>query len=511
MLHPGRIVSPILLLVIVFLASIVNGKDGGPVDGSGTLRSVSIDSDLKELNEELHEDTSMFQQFHANVKRMEEKKKQKSSNREKKKEELQRKHARGNSHGDAIGDDNASDDGRGTINNDGAFYEEVTMQEIVRRAKQEQLDHISPQVDENVFWATDHTNFMASDDWSPLVKPSECRPGDKPDVNEPRLEAYCPNGPAYKKGRVLIDFYGRRGNTVCQYVMGWIIAEKMRWPLNYMSMQGWSPFPLFYQRIEYPPNHFRTMPPVYQDKWLFKDHTFLGMGGSLTHLHSTISLGGYFAKYEFFRGHREVVRTHLVDWCAIRKFADLAEAPLGLPGKDDLVIHHRGTDIQMNVRDTIVPNDDHISLPMDYLIHHICRSEGPRKVWLVHDSLWKLPFDVRRELREAGGNCTGKEIFYESHHGSLLTDEKKMDYDWSILFSAQEIVLSPSSFSWWAAWLGSARKIHYPVLGHFNPINIGGQQFAVDDDERYVYHLLEPHLTRRYDLTYKELMKHNLI
>ena len=63
-----------------------------------------------------------------------------------------------------------------------------------------------------------------------------------------------------------------------------------------------------------------------------------------------------------------------------------------------------------------------------------------------------------------------------------------LDFLW--LMSARHLVLSPSTFGWWAAFLSTtATTIHYPVHPSFSPFGATNWcQIVPEDDVRYVFH-----------------------
>lgn len=56
----------------------------------------------------------------------------------------------------------------------------------------------------------------------------------------------------------------------------------------------------------------------------------------------------------------------------------------------------------------------------------------------------------------------------------------------SIIRSANNIIMSPSTFSWWGAFLSEAEKIYYPMYTDFLP-SVDRQNMIVDDENRYKY------------------------
>jgi hypothetical protein len=57
--------------------------------------------------------------------------------------------------------------------------------------------------------------------------------------------------------------------------------------------------------------------------------------------------------------------------------------------------------------------------------------------------------------------------------------------DFGFLRSSSNLVLSVSTFAWWAAWLSDAQSIFLPVRGFFDPRVRPDVRLLPRDDERY--------------------------
>ena len=57
--------------------------------------------------------------------------------------------------------------------------------------------------------------------------------------------------------------------------------------------------------------------------------------------------------------------------------------------------------------------------------------------------------------------------------------------DFRALASFSNIVMSPSTFSWWAAWLSSARRVVFPPLRFWRRPHQQAGRLVVDDEERF--------------------------
>ena len=58
--------------------------------------------------------------------------------------------------------------------------------------------------------------------------------------------------------------------------------------------------------------------------------------------------------------------------------------------------------------------------------------------------------------------------------------------DFRFLLHSNRMITAESTFSWWAAWLSSAREIHMPYSSLFNRKN--RKNLIVDNEERYTFH-----------------------
>ena len=64
--------------------------------------------------------------------------------------------------------------------------------------------------------------------------------------------------------------------------------------------------------------------------------------------------------------------------------------------------------------------------------------------------------------------------------------------DFQIIRNSQNIVVSPSTFSWLAAWLSNAKRIYMPLVGGWNPEQRPDGNLTPADDPRFVYDLFPP-------------------
>jgi hypothetical protein len=83
--------------------------------------------------------------------------------------------------------------------------------------------------------------------------------------------------------------------------------------------------------------------------------------------------------------------------------------------------------------------------------------------------------------------------------GCKVLDPGSASEDFRTFQSAKHVVLSVSTFSWLATWLGeAASEIHLPVCGLFSPLRRPKNCFLPTADARYQFHIL-PDINRRSD------------
>jgi len=72
----------------------------------------------------------------------------------------------------------------------------------------------------------------------------------------------------------------------------------------------------------------------------------------------------------------------------------------------------------------------------------------------------------------------------KKHHNIVFYDKSKEE-QFCLLMNSTNIVISPSTFSWWGAYLSNATRIFYPWIGDLIPSRDGPDVF-VDDEPRYI-------------------------
>eukprot|EP01104_Vermistella_antarctica_P003450 TRINITY_DN13654_c0_g1_i1.p1 TRINITY_DN13654_c0_g1~~TRINITY_DN13654_c0_g1_i1.p1 ORF type:complete len:438 (+),score=56.96 TRINITY_DN13654_c0_g1_i1:420-1733(+) len=354
---------------------------------------------------------------------------------------------------------------------------------------------------------------------------------------------------------------GRWGNYVSLYMFARMLQMHLDWPLVLLPCwQEYAGFPMrfegahilgvdekalvdYYTRVE----NIERVPSHVTKEQL--DVILANCTGRL------LTVFDYHENYAFFRGLRPMAQKYLLNWSG-------SIPSLPLPQNDDLVMHVRRGDIakQSSRKAGLLPGKHHIPAPLEYYTHIIDRTSAT-KVWLITDSPGDAVVVAIIEYVKHHGNMhiayvtpsypSSSSKALPSEHSpksasttqmnsmgsevhALVDQVHKLEehplraptfpisisspslstlkrdavfYDWMIALSASELAISPSSFSWWAGYIGRARRIHYPVIGHFHFKNNHHTLFVVDDDERYVYQLVQAHVPFRFDLSYEELIR----
>lgn len=154
-----------------------------------------------------------------------------------------------------------------------------------------------------------------------------------------------------------------------------------------------------------------------------------------------IVFNGIFYNYDFFRGHKEKIK----GWFEFEKLPPLTD--------DILVVHVRLGDYINNKYSFIRMLNVHMD---EY--KKVIKEANAEEVHVVTDE------PDYPGLKELGAD--------------KVISESAM-HDFAYIASAKRLLISRSSYSWWAAWLGVATQIYF-FAGHFQFDGLW-----VNDEERY--------------------------
>ncbi|PIR48222.1 hypothetical protein COU80_05785 [Candidatus Peregrinibacteria bacterium CG10_big_fil_rev_8_21_14_0_10_55_24] len=235
-----------------------------------------------------------------------------------------------------------------------------------------------------------------------------------------------------------VHYLGKIGNFLFQYCFGRLLAEQLGYALRAEPLPG---FPGTQQRI---------------DGQSYPDGDTLVLSGNVVDLPALLAdtrprhiiLKGAFQRYEYYRPHRDAIRTWLQPACT------------GMPAAS-------ANDLVMQVR-----RDDYLRavgypLPFSYYEQVLTQAQYDRLVICTDGPT--DPF-LRRFRRF-----------------NPVIERRGVMEDFCLMHSARQIAISQSSFSWWAAFLSHAETIYFPrsLTGPFSP-----ERPDIDlevDEPRYVY------------------------
>jgi hypothetical protein len=137
-------------------------------------------------------------------------------------------------------------------------------------------------------------------------------------------------------------------------------------------------------------------------------------------------------------------------------------------GSARIVVNLRGAEILGNL------HPDYTPIPLSF-INQAVRSSGAQPVFL--GQLGDDPYS--RTIRERYPTA-----IFQPSRGPLN--------DFQTLRQSKQLVVAVSTFSWLAAWLSTAEKIHMPVAGFFHPRQRPEYDLLPSHDPRYVFYECEP-------------------
>lgn len=215
---------------------------------------------------------------------------------------------------------------------------------------------------------------------------------------------------------ITVDYFGRSGNQLFQYVFARILCERLgKWL--------YTPPPNVFLPIKYPTY---TASPLKQglslavsDRNADRFLEIETMMGEVTHLH----LHGYFQKSWFYNPYRDI----------IKDMFDIKPQDISY---DDIVIHLRLTDYFWYRVNSVISPEWYIN---------IVKAQQYKKCYVVVED---HPTN-KKYLQFIIGGISDCEIVTG---GSALED-------FNFIRSFDRIVCSNSTFCWWAAFLSDATKI----------------------------------------------------
>lgn len=248
---------------------------------------------------------------------------------------------------------------------------------------------------------------------------------------------------------VKVNYGGRFGNNLCQYILGRIIAEELQFALE-VPDRGYDFLKnIAGQRhdkpVEYYGGHILDLNKIINDKRARK----------------IVFLDGYFQRYEYYKPYRK----------KIKKWFNFDSYPCRRPTSEkNVVLHIRGGDLWQNKKDRC----QHSPVPLRYY-QKVLQDTEYDEAWIV---------------KEPGDDPIVNRL--STMYPDMHVISQSVISDFLFMHHASTIALSMSTMSWWAAWLSEAKTIHLPLYGFWHPKSYRQDiDMRVDNEDRYVEHDLE--------------------
>lgn len=233
---------------------------------------------------------------------------------------------------------------------------------------------------------------------------------------------------------IFVSKLGTLGNNMWQYAVSRIIAEKYSLKLDCYSIPG---FPKTSEIVD--GNMYTD--PVYEIEGHYFDLDFLP-------IKCKIEMKGYVQRYEYIKQHKNKVK----DWFQLD-----TESPIKVLQDDFVVSIRRGW------------NGYPVSLcpPKEFFINIFDRVKYNRII-LCTDTFEDPFFDFMNDLNV-----------------EVIKAQYSPLEQFALIRSANKILLTPSTYCWWAAFLSNASEIYYPWISDLIPTE-KQQNLVVDDESRYI-------------------------
>jgi len=253
---------------------------------------------------------------------------------------------------------------------------------------------------------------------------------------------------------VKVVYNGQAGNNFFQYFLGRCIAKEKGYAISY----SYGIKQLNSVKIEKDSLNFNgiKLPKYIEGKTIskplkkFNSHIF--DWDFVNNNESQLIIDGYFQNYTYYKKYKDFIREEIFSHNNIFNIEDK-------PGSKDIVLHLR-------------LNNYPYPTPIDYY-SNILKKENYENAWIITDSVSHPTVNL---LKEKYG-CKIKNI--SSTHGFLF------------LANAKKIIMSQSTFSWWAAFISKATTIYFPLITNISKLALWhtppqrNVDLFVDDEERY--------------------------
>jgi hypothetical protein len=295
-----------------------------------------------------------------------------------------------------------------------------------------------------------------------------------------------------QQGVVQLDCRGQWGNRITEYVVARIVAEELGWGLYLCPILAGEVvgsgqiFPNLHG-IPFNASKMANLPRV-----SFYGHRYPVQSLVADSTPRVIHLAGFpFRDFSPFRDHKAQIRD---DWLKI-DLSCVDSWGLQRPNERDVVLHIRAygdcsTD-ETALDNGYDPNDQFVDLPSSYfdrILESIRKRPGGfEKLWIVSRCGMRHP----------------TAMYLAKKYGAALAPSvsgREDTSDFLFMQSASTIIMSQSTYAWWAAWLSSAKEVHYPLVGDWWGKKPRHTLFP--DEPHYVFHDL---VQQRFFLSFQQI------
>lgn len=283
---------------------------------------------------------------------------------------------------------------------------------------------------------------------------------------------------------IKVNYHGRLGNMLFEYALGRILAEELGYALEACPIDG---FLATYDKVD---GDRITSMCTFNGQEIDFDLIQRNKGkmGFL--------LNGWFQKYEYYKPYKNKIRS----WLNRSGFYKHKY-------KNDAIIHIRRSQsgpIDFKISYYIENNSlfmpnlkngvylDPIKLKLDdKIMSHLHQSGLYGNKIMANGDV--LSFEWYRDILE-GMNfnklyiCTDipNDPFldhFKKYNPIISSNDKYKDFDF--IRSFNKIIISMSTYSWWAAFLSNAEEIYFPISDYGSWRTGSDIDLKVDDDNRY--------------------------
>jgi len=236
---------------------------------------------------------------------------------------------------------------------------------------------------------------------------------------------------------IKVRYQGRFGNNIFQYCFGRILAEEMNLPLQA------APIEPFVGTREILSGREVTGQPI-----VLRGH-YANLREIISNNNSPVIIDGFFQRYEHYRQYKNVIKEK---WLCM-------DEKIKVKNHEDAVVHiRRGDYTQCGY-----------ALTADSY-HKMIRSIDFKDLYIVTDGLSDSFMSN-----------------FKTYNPKIISSSQTSDF--KFLMSFDKIILSQSTFSWWAAFLSDASTIVVPETtdGIWGSISRPDIDLTVDDEARYNY------------------------